>query len=130
RLSLSLTVQHTGCSGTRYHLEVSGVPATWYDLDPPRVALLPAASAQVLLTVHPPASPVTMAGRYTLTVQVRAGEDPALPASAVVALTVGTGGLDMGVQPAGAVGRKAVFGRPLLNPITLPVVVALAACDR
>ena len=32
-----LTVQNTGRSVERYRLDVSGIPAECYDLDPPRV---------------------------------------------------------------------------------------------
>jgi hypothetical protein len=133
RLSLALTLQHTGHTDAHYHyrLHVSGVPADWYDLDPPRVALLPAASAQVLLTMHPPADAVACAGRYSLTVQVQAEEDPALQAATVVALTVRSGGgLDMDVQPVEAVGRQGLFGITFLNQLTWPVCVALTARDH
>jgi hypothetical protein len=99
RLCLALTVQNTEHSGAHYRLDVSGIPADWYDLDRPFVALVPGASAQTRLTVHPPVSPDTMAGRYTLAVQVRTAEDPAIQASTGVALTVRTGGLDMDLLP-------------------------------
>jgi hypothetical protein len=51
------------------------------------------------LTVHPAGSAATVAGSCALSVQVTAEDDPTSYASAVVALTVGSGGrLDMDVQ--------------------------------
>jgi hypothetical protein len=130
QLSLALTVQHTGRSGAHYCLDVSGIPTDWYSLDRPYIALRPTTSAQVLLTVHPPARPVTIAGRYTLTVQVRAAEDPDLQAATAVALTVrASGGVDMDVQPTEAVGRTGIFHITFLNQMSWPVDVALSAHD-
>src|SRR5919199_789231 len=130
QLSLAITVRHTGRSRTHYRLDVSGIPADWYTLDRPYIALHPAASAQVLLTVHPPARPVTIAGRYTLTVHVQAAEDPDLQTATAVALTVGTGELDMDVQPAEAEGREATFRITFVNRSPTPTPVRLSASDH
>jgi hypothetical protein len=130
QLSLTLTVQNTGHSGAHYRLDVSGIPADWYDLDRSFVALLPGASAQTRLTVHPPASPAAMAGRYTLAVHVRAAEDPAIQPSTVVALTVSTGGLDMDVQPAEVEGCEATFRITFVNRSHTPTPVRLSASDH
>ena len=54
--TVSLTVENAGGRHIWYRLNVSGVPADCYSLDPPRVSLRPAASAQVLVTVHPSAA--------------------------------------------------------------------------
>jgi hypothetical protein len=130
QLSLALTVRHTGRSRAHYRLDVSGIPADWYTLDRPYVALHPAASVQVLLTVHPPARPVTIAGRYTLTVHVRAAEDPDLQTATAVALTMSTGELDMDVQPAEVQGPEATFRITLVNRSPTPTPVRLSAADQ
>src|SRR5919199_3690984 len=130
QLSLAITVRHTGRSRTHYRLDVSGIPADWYTLDRPYIALHPAASAQVLLTVHPPARPVTIAGRYTLTVHVQAAEDPDLQTATAVALTVSTGELDMDVQPAEAEGHEATLRITFVNRSSTPTPVQLSASDH
>src|SRR5205823_7987806 len=82
------------------------------------------------LTVHPPAGTVTTAGRYAITVQVAAEDDPAIHASAVVALTVSTlGEFDMQVQPTEAEGRAATFRLIYRNHSLAPAAIALVAQD-
>src|SRR5437763_1045078 len=130
QLSLALTVRHTGRSRAHYRLDVSGIPADWYTLDRPYVALQPATSAQVVLTVHPPARPVTLAGRYTLTVQVRAAEGADRQTATAVALTVSTGELDMDVQPAEVEGPEATFRITFVNRSPTPTPVQLSASDH
>src|SRR5919201_2677475 len=110
RRDVMLTVQNTGSSAERYRLEVSGIPAEWYDLDRPRVALPVLASAHVHLAVHLPAGAPSTAGRYPITVQVTSEDDPTHRASAGFVLTVGSGSaLDMDVQPVEATGQEATF---------------------
>src|SRR5438067_7203922 len=69
QLSVSLTVQNAGGRPTWYRLAVDGIPPDWYSLNRPRISLRPAASTQVLLTVHPPAGTVATDGRYAISVQ-------------------------------------------------------------
>jgi hypothetical protein len=130
QLSLALTVRHTGRSSAHYRLDVSGIPADWYTLDRPYVALQPATSARVLLTVHPPARPVSLAGRYTLTVHVRAAEEPDLQTATAVALMVSTGELDMDVQPAEVEGPEATFRITFVNRSPTPIPIRLSASGQ
>jgi hypothetical protein len=125
-----LTVQNTGSNVEHYRLEVRGIPAEWYDLDQPRVALPASASAHVPLAVHLPAGATTTAGRYPITVQVTSEDDPTNRAAAGFVLTVGSGsGLDMDVRPAEATGQEATFQIAFLNQALASAVVALAARD-
>ena len=139
QLAVSLTLQNTSDREACYHLYVSGIPVDWYDLNQPRIALLPAASAQILLAVHPRRGTVAAAGRYALTVQVRAEDDGTLQAAAVVALTVSTASgvdmpvqptdVDMSVQPTEVEGRAATFRLTYHNHSPAPVAIALLAHD-
>jgi hypothetical protein len=128
RRDVLVTVQNTGTSVERYCLEVSGIPAAWYDLDQPRGALPASASALVHLTMHLPAGATSAASRYPITVQVTSEDDPTRRASAGFVLIVESGsGLDMDVRPAEAAGRDATFQIAFLNQRPAPAVVALTA---
>jgi hypothetical protein len=130
RRDVMLTVQNTGSSVEHYRLDVSGIPAEWYDLDQPRGALPASASADVHLAVHLPDGAPSAASRYPVTVQVTSEDDPTQRASAGFVLIVsGDSGLDMDVQPAEATGRDATFQIAFLNQGPAPAVVALAARD-
>ena len=108
RRDLMLMVQNTGRSAERYRLEVSGIPAAWYDLDQPRVALPMLARAHVRLALHLPAGATSMAGRYPITVQVTSEDDPTHRASVGFVLIVDSGsGLDMDVRLAKATGWRS-----------------------
>src|SRR5437016_2505260 len=87
RRDVMLTVQNTGSSVAHYRLDIHGIPAAWYDLDQPRVALPATASAHVHLAVHLPAGATRTAGRYPISVQVTSEDDPAHRASADFVLT-------------------------------------------
>ena len=130
RRDVMLTVHNAGSRVAHYRLDIRGIPAAWYDLDQPRVALPATASAHVHLAVHLPAGATSTAGRYPITVQVTSEDDPAHRASAGFVLTVGSGSaLDMDVRPEEAAGRDATFHLAFLNQSPAPAVVALAACD-
>src|SRR4051794_30707210 len=88
QVTLHLTVRNDSGEDARYRFAVSGIPTDWYDLDQLSVCPPPAASAQVLLTAHPPAGAGATAGRYAITVQVTAEDDPAIHTSTVVPLMV------------------------------------------
>src|SRR5437588_489683 len=91
----------------------------------------PAPDVRLPSAVSQPIGAATVAGSYALTVQVTAEDDPTNDASAVVALTVGSGRwLDMGVQPAEVEGREATFRITFVNRSHTPVPVRLAASDR
>jgi hypothetical protein len=130
RRDVMLTVQNTGSSVEHYRLDVSGIPAECYDLDPPHLTLPASASAHVSLALHLPAGATSATGRYPVTVQVTSEDDPTHGASVGFVLIVDSGsGLDMDVQPAEATGRDATFQIAFLNQAPAPAVVALAARD-
>jgi hypothetical protein len=130
RRDVMLTVQNTGSSVEHYRLDVSGIPAECYDLDPPHLTLPASASAHVSLALHLPAGATSATGRYPVTVQVTSEDDPTHGASVGFVLIVDSGsGLDMDVQPAEATGRDATFQIAFLNQGPTPAVVALTARD-
>jgi hypothetical protein len=130
RRVVMLTVQNTASRVEHYRLDVSGIPAEWYDLDQPRGALPASASAHVPLAVHLPAGATSAASWYPITVQVTSEDDPTHRASVGFVLIVDSGsGLDMDVQPAEATGRDATFQIAFLNQAPAPAVVALTARD-
>src|SRR5918911_1171207 len=130
RRDVMLTVQNTGGSVEHYRLDVSGIPAECYDLDPPHLTLPASASAHVHLAVHLPAGATSATGTYPVTVQVTSEDDPTHRASVGFVLLVDSGsGLDMDVRPAEATGRDATFQIAFLNQAPAPAVVALAARD-
>jgi hypothetical protein len=126
-----LTVQNTGGSVEHYRLDVSGIPAACYALDPPHLTLPASASAHVHLAVHVPPDATSASGRYPVTVQVTSEDDPTHRASVGFVLLVDSGsGLDMDVRPTEATGRDATFQIAFLNQAPAPAVVALSARDR
>jgi hypothetical protein len=131
QLILPLTVHNASSRATHFRLEVRGIPPDWYDLDQPRAALAPFASERVHLTVHPAGGAATVVGNYALTVQITAEDAPTSYASAVVALTVGSGAwLDMGVQQAEVEGREATLHITSVNRSPTPTPVRLARPDQ
>jgi YVTN family beta-propeller protein len=131
QLILSLTIHNASSRVTRFRIDVSGIPKDWYDLDQPRARLAPFASQRMHLTVHPAGGAAALAGSYALSVQVTAEDDPTNFASAVVALTVGSGAwLDMDVQPAEVEGREATFHITFVNRSPTPTPVRLALPDH
>jgi hypothetical protein len=131
RRDVMVTIQSTSSSVEHYRLDVSGLPAECYALDPPRLTLPASASAHVPLAVHLPAGATNAASQYPVTVQVTSEDDPTQRASVGFVLIVDSGsGLDMDVRPAEATGRDATFQVAFLNQAPAPAVVALTARDR
>ena len=62
RRDVMLTVQNTGGSVEHYRLDVSGIPAACYALDPPYLTLPASASAHVHLAVHVPPDALVASG--------------------------------------------------------------------
>jgi hypothetical protein len=130
QVSLSLTVENTGSSGTRCHLAVDGIPDAWCELAKRQLTLGPGVQEQVQLTVQPPDT-ATVDGSYPLTVRVTSPRRLTTRCSGQALLAVGTeDGLTMDVAPADVEGRKACFHITYLNLSQAPVAVALVARDH
>jgi serine/threonine protein kinase len=59
-----------------FQTSVVGVPANWVPVSPPPVRLMPGAQQEVTLTIQPPRSPQSRAGRYPLTIRVASQDAP------------------------------------------------------
>ncbi len=71
-----------------FQVTVEGIPATWADL-PPVVQLMPGAQQEVALTLRPPRTPESRAGRYSITVRVISRDAPNQFVDVRASLTVG-----------------------------------------
>ncbi len=87
-VAVSLTLVNRGNEGDTFHVAVTGVPNHW--LKTPRLSLPMAAGEQkdVSLTIQPPRSHQSTAGRYELKIRVTSEKDPAESAELAVTLTV------------------------------------------
>lgn len=71
QVSATVSVTNTGRLVDHIKLEVPDLPADWYTIDNPAMALLPGGRADVVVTLHPPRRHDSVAGEYTFTVRVR-----------------------------------------------------------
>jgi hypothetical protein len=133
RLVLALTVQNTRSMAGHYHIDVSGLPAEWFDLATPHVELGPGRRERVELTVHPPAGTVSSPSGYPMTVRMMAEDGLSIEATLIVmsvraattarVLVSTCDGLGMEVQPADVVGEEATFSVMFVNRSPAPVVL-------
>ena len=133
RLVLALTVQNNRSMAGHYHIDVSGLPAEWYDLATPHVVLGPGRRERVKLIVHPTAGTVPPTSGYPMTVRVMAEDGLSIEATLIVmsvraattarVLVSTRDGVGMEVQPAEAVGEEATFSVAFLNRSPAPVAL-------
>jgi hypothetical protein len=126
-------VHNTRSIAGHYHIDVSGLPAEWYDLATPHVVLGPGRRERVALTVHPPAGTVPPTSGYPMTVRVMAEDGLSIEATLIVMsvraattarlLASTRDGVGMEVQPAEAVGEEATFSVAFLNRSPAPVAL-------
>lgn len=130
RLELWLTAMAAAKGGgesRRYRVDVVGLQGRWYDVTPREVDLGAGDEKRIGLSIHPPAGAGLLSGRYPFRVRLMA-EDGHVAASAPIALDVGTRqALDLGVEPAEAVGSAATFTITLSNAMGWPATVLLDA---
>lgn len=68
--NVSLVVINQNQSTDRFRITVAGIPDLWLSAPPPLVELPSNARQEVNLTIHPPRSPDSRAGRYRLLIEV------------------------------------------------------------
>lgn len=130
RLALLATVRNVGEEAGAYALEVAGLDAGWYTVDPPTVGLAPGAVARVSLSVHPPPGAISAVEDLLATVRVVSAADRAVLASSAVTLTVGPATcLYTEVMPVEAEGHTGVFQVTLVNGTAAPAACAVLATD-
>ncbi len=71
----SIVILNQGAIVDHFQVAIDGIPADWADM-PPVVQLMPGEQQEVTFTLHPPRTPVSRAGRYTLTVRVISRDVP------------------------------------------------------
>jgi len=84
----SVIILNQGPVVDHFQVSVTGVPAGWAPALPPPIQLLPSAQQEMKLTIQPPRSPQSRAGRYPLTIRVASQDAPDQVAEVKVTLTV------------------------------------------
>ena len=87
-VAIPLIVLNQGQVVDSFELSVVGVPAEWLPLLPSSIRLLPGGQQEVTLTIQPPKSPQSRAGRYPLTIRVASQDAPDQIAEVKAALTI------------------------------------------
>ncbi|MGH2523119.1 MAG: FHA domain-containing protein, partial [Anaerolineales bacterium] len=87
-VTLSIVVLNLGATADHVTLSVTGIPANWLAAPAPTLHLLPNTQQEVKLTLHPPGSPQSHAGRYPVTIQVASHSAPSEVAETKLTLTV------------------------------------------
>jgi hypothetical protein len=124
-----LTLKNTGASDARLSIGVDGIPNAWCKLARPVVTVPAGATRRTRVTLRPPGAHATGAVHHDVTIRVTA-DDPAVGASARVALTVAPpGDLAMEVSPLGAWGHSATFTITFRNRNDRSVTLELTARD-
>ncbi len=89
RVEAPLVVENAGAAPCDYAIDIAGLPAAWYDLEPREATLEPGESAAPRLTIHAPQSAL---GRYPFRVAARSRGSADTPAALTFTLVVGAGG--------------------------------------
>jgi serine/threonine protein kinase len=85
----SLIVLNQGSVVDHFQTSVRGIPPNWVPALPPPVRLMPGAQQEVSITIQPPRTSQSRAGRYPLTIQVASQDAPTEVAEVRRSLTVG-----------------------------------------
>lgn len=97
---ITATVQNMSETVGRYRLTVEGVPPTWVEISRQELSLFPKDKDTVRLTLRPPESADTRAGRYDVQVQVTTLEEPIERTTAAFVLEVrGKAALELTLDP-------------------------------
>lgn len=75
-VTASLILLNQGSVVDHFEVGVEGIPLAWIAGTPPIVRLMPGAQQEVTLTIQPPRSPESRAGRHALTFTVTSQETP------------------------------------------------------
>ena len=88
-LSLGLLLANRGLEEDQFQLAVEGVPVGWISASAPVVRLAPGQQQEITITVSPPRSTQSRAGRHVLKIKVLSQAVPDQVAEAECLLTVG-----------------------------------------
>ncbi len=87
RTVVSLVLLNQGAIVDHFSVSVEGIPKEWTEL-PPVVQLMPGEQREVTFVLHPPRSPKSRAGRYTVTIKVTSRDAPSQSVEVRAALTI------------------------------------------
>jgi heat shock protein HslJ len=87
-LEIPLIITNEGSKPDQVRISVEGIPLVWVSAEQQVVLLQPGEQAQVVLNVHPPATPDAHAGRYRLLLRLTSTIDPTRSVETTVKLTV------------------------------------------
>ncbi len=87
-VAIPLIILNQGQVVDSFELSVAGVPASWLPMPPSPIRLLPGGQQEVALTIQPPKSPQSRAGRYPLTIRAASQDAPDQIAEVKATLTV------------------------------------------
>ncbi len=87
--AIPLTLLNQGGVVDHFSVRVEGVPASWVQVTPSKVQLLPGEQAGVQILIQPPRHPQSRAGRYSIVLRVFSQDAPTQQVSAQGTLTVG-----------------------------------------
>jgi hypothetical protein len=88
-VSIPLVLTNRGLVEDRLQLSVEGIPASWISTPSPVTQLAPGQEQGVPITISPPRSTQSRAGRHVLTIKVRSQEAPDQVVGVECILTVG-----------------------------------------
>jgi serine/threonine protein kinase len=88
-VTLAVLLQNQGAIVDHFQVTLSGVPATWFPDQSKSVQMMPGDQKEVSLTIAPPRTAQSRAGRHPLALQVASQENPDQVAEVKLNLTVG-----------------------------------------
>ncbi len=87
--TVPLVVLNQGAVVDHFSTSVVGVPPNWLPATPPPVRLMPGQQQEVSITIQPPRTPASRAGRYPLTIRIGSQDAPDEMAEVKRTLNVG-----------------------------------------
>lgn len=87
RAVVTLVLLNQGAIVDHFSVSVEGIPEAWIEL-PPVVQLMPGEQREVTFVLHPPRSPESRAGRYTVTIKVTSRDAPSQFVEVKAAITI------------------------------------------
>ncbi len=129
-VTASLSIVNQGPVVDSFRTTVEGIPPDWLPAPPPSIRLLPGASGFVTVTILPPRSGQTRAGRHPVVLRVASVDVPSQVAQVQATLSVGVlGGFQSELHP-----ERIHAGKPaqvtVQNLGNAPQTFALAWQDR
>ena len=88
RLEVSFQLANRSQAADVFQVSVDGLPAEWYGVSPPQFGLAAGEQKSLTLSLHPPRSPRSRAGRHAFILKVASQRDPSQSISLSCVLTI------------------------------------------